>query len=216
MRNQVKGSKLALGVLLFAAAAWSGVTHAALVKCPATSTDGNRQGQLETDPVAATCLDYGYGNIGQGNPLQDDFLQGNGELGVNGAADGWQLISNGDSLLSLPKTVSGIDWTGYSQLALFFKVGGGTYCPSGLVCTGANQTGDKQPGFDWFVFELPNGETSATFTVLNNRVGGGGLSHWGIYGVAGTSVPEPGALSLLGLGLVVMGLMRRRTALAGR
>jgi len=37
----------------------------------------------------------------------------------------------------------------------------------------------------------------------------GGISHVGIWGVPGTSVPEPGTLGLLGVGLLVLGGLKR-------
>jgi len=212
----VLNSMRVLGGVAFAVAlGLASSVQAGTTLCPST-TDGNRQGSLTTDPGTSTCLDYGFGNIGQGNALLDDFLNGNGELAMGA---GWTHLSGDDTNLGLPKTVSGIDWTGYARLALGFKVGAGTYCKLNdgatppAVCTGnpSNRNGTLAPGFDWFVFELPTGETEAIFDVINNATGGGGLSHWDLYGIRGnTDVPAPGVLGLLGLSLVGLGTMRRR------
>jgi hypothetical protein len=158
-------------------------------------------------------LDYGYGNVGEGNPLNDDFLQGHGVLGLSGADEGWSLVSKiDDPDAPYPYDIDSLDWGGYSHLALFFKVGGGQYCPVGLVCNGNpdQRTGSNQPGFDWFVFELPFGETAASFEVINNEAGGGGFSHWGLYGIRGNNVPIPGTLWLFGIALAGLGFARRR------
>lgn len=81
-------------------------------------------------------------------------------------------------------------WNIYDSIALGFKFGGGNVADN------------------WFVYEIQpevrNGEWSYFGT-------GDGLSNVAAYGIKATSVPEPGTLALLSLGIVGLLLARRRT-----
>lgn len=152
------------------------------------------------DSQAAACLDSGVGNL-TGNASNDLFLTGVGsdyEL-VEKSDEGpnpYNLTYDTDGSIYGSWSFDSDFWDSYSDAAIGFKFGTGN-------------TPDE-----WFVFSLQalvsSGEWAFFFGSLNDETGGG-LSHMNLYGKEGVTVPEPGTIALLGLGLVGLGLARRKS-----
>jgi len=138
------------------------------------------------------CVDAGMGNI-NGNSGTDDFLtsEGNalGYVGINGGSfsqSGFTGTFNLNPAL----------WDTNSGIAIGFKFGTG-----------------GQPD-EWFIYTLDSHVSSGTWWFVNIFEKGGGLSHVQLYSTGSTTpptrVPEPSTLGILGLGLLGVGLVRRR------
>jgi len=122
---------------------------------------------------------------------------------TNAAGSGWTNVSAGAGLSFTQTGDTGTwsfnasAWSQYADLAIGFKFG----------------TGNRPD--EWFVFSLADLISSGDWSFFNVGGRGGGLSHLELY-ASGTrnSVPEPGTLGLLGLGLagIAAGIRRRRKA----
>ncbi|WP_420597758.1 VPLPA-CTERM sorting domain-containing protein [Neptuniibacter sp.] len=154
---------------------------------------------IDSSSVSA-CLDAGVGNI-NGNPSQDDFLQGVGSAyslasksdSANPFNISYSQTVNTKSLSSGTWSIDASFWSSFSSGAIGFKFG----------------TGNKPD--EWFVFQLVDGETSGNWDFINIFGKGGGLSHMNLYGVEKLSpVPVPAAIPLFLSALAAFGLFRRR------
>ena len=89
--------------------------------------------------------------------------------------------------------------------------GGGTAitCP---VCYLWVKDGNQDPSL--YVFDIGWWDGTSTFSLSGFWTGQGAISNIGIFGMEGMQVPEPGTLGLLGLGLIGLGIARRRRTAA--
>ena len=178
----------ALATLAVALIGLSAPAAAAPVFCAGESATLNYM-SVDDSQVSA-CLLSGPGNIGQA-AQNDPFL-------LSPAGAGWTNVSDGAGLSFTQDGNTGTwsfdssMWDDNANLAIGFKFG----------------TGNLPD--EWFVYSLQDLVSSGNWEFFNVGGVGGGLSHLVLYANGERTVPEPGTLALLGLGLAGIGFARRR------
>lgn len=193
----MKALKLLIATAAVALTGFAGSAQAAQVLCQNPAVNH----MLVDTAYASACMDAGVGNIGQGNPLQDDWLNSL-PVGHGYINEGDQGFTQTEETKTSSKGTFSVDsslWNSYEDLFIGFKFG----------------TGD-QPD-EWFVFQLEDDISSGLWQFVNLFEKGGGLSHVTVYGKGvcsincnPTNVPEPGTLALLGGALFGLFAVARR------
>jgi hypothetical protein len=174
-------------LIALAAGVFAGSANAVPVLCE----DATVNHMYVDDSQVSECLGAGVGNV-NGNPDTDDFLTGEGAgLGLVGIGSAAYTQLGTTGTFSFASSL----WDTWSEIAIGFKFG-----------TGNNPD-------EWFVYALNSTISSGSWQFVNVFDRGGGLSHVQLYGIpGGSTVPEPGTLGLLGIGMLAAGVARRRKA----
>ncbi|MDT8282487.1 MAG: PEP-CTERM sorting domain-containing protein [Gammaproteobacteria bacterium] len=150
------------------------------------STDITLNRMSVDDSQVSACVDSGVGNI-NGNMTTDDFLNSGGSAaGYVGAGIGGSFTQTGST---------------------------GTWSIAGAADAIGFKFGTGNQADEWFIYDLVAGVTAGNWEFINVFNRGGGLSHVQTYCKAGSdcrSVPEPGMVALLAIGVLGMVVVRRR------
>jgi hypothetical protein len=189
MLNKMMRASLS-AVLLLASAN----VMAASITCPGLDQNPDRQMTLGS----ADDCEYGAGN--------PDAATVSGYFGGVWTKEG-ELTSNGtDDLLTISGASFGdIPTSGLWQIAASFW---NTYAQAVITVHIGQGGGDP----DHWAFLITPNEISGSWSLTKLSGNGGGLSNFKLWGSGEptTDVPEPGTLALLGLGILGLGLVRRR------
>jgi hypothetical protein len=175
---------------------WAGCLSAGEITC----SPANQRVATLGDAVECKTLN----SVNLNSPAQIDALFD--DLGDPWVKEGEQTSPGTNDLLTVTADSWGVDvegqwfiddsfWSTYSRAVITMHVG---------------QGGGNPDAFAWLITP---GETSGSFSYERIAGTGGGLSNMFLFGSGDPlRVPEPGTLALLGLGLLGLGVVRRKSA----
>lgn len=207
MKTLMNKRLVATATSLMAALLFASTAQADTISCANPQLAGQDR-QYQTTG-ASDCV-WGSGNIGQGQPSNDQFLLGTGTndaaYGNSGATFGktWTMIDSNDYNNGFPP-ISGLSLSNVDGNSFDWLLTDNTYASYAL---GLKDGGDPK----WSVFLLSS--TSGVADILTS----GTWSHVVLYGTGtpggggggGGSAPEPGSLALAGLALLSVAAARKR------
>ena len=232
--TRTKSTYLALlAVLLSPMAAQADVINGGFETGDLTGwTVGGLSGIGSATVVTANTTTYSPGIWG--TPVTTTPFEGSYMLAIGaGAANAWQEVSQSFSLVA-GLTVSGsafFDWGDYwnggnqypdgAKVEIYDSLGaliatpwytdGTDYCIT-FCPNGTGQSGAESGWMPWSFTSGLSGNYTVVLGALNTADGGGPNQTFGYFDGVSATVPEPGTLALLGIGLFGMGMARRRKA----
>lgn len=186
MRNY----KARICLALFAMLASIGTAHAVIVLSPSTAgvIAGYGYGPSNCENQTPNCVETVFSTSGLSLLYKDN---------VDGGEEGTYASSYTTLFYSTTSDPS--------NAYLFYDGGSQISCSP---CYLAIKDGNSSPGY--YFYDLSGWDGTESISLLDFWPQRGAISHISIWGGSTTSVPEPGTLSLLGLGLLATGLTRRR------
>ena len=184
---KIMNKVLAATSLTACALLMSGQATAAMFTCDTSYPDYSRLMTMDNTSGTISCFESGLVNEDYDDLYYKNNFGGAEEFGAGNPGElnpFTEFTGNGGTSGTFTVVAPGA-----GDFLLVFKFGGGQFDP------------------DWFSYNF-SGTVSGDWSVNQDQA----LSHYSVYGVPTTSVPEPTTLALLGLGLVGFGVARRRMA----
>ena len=192
---------LAFSVLLFSAQAQAlMITPDSTSLVPGPGCGGDAACILATNSTSTnTIVNYIESTYGVSEEYKSDVVKDSSGVDASGPGDdGGSMAAFYDTVFldSIDAQLSGADitWNGSDKFS----------CPDCLLLV---KDGNNDP--NWYLFDLLGWDGEETLELRNFWIGNGAISHVSIFSES-RSVPEPGMVALLAIGLIGMVATRRR------